>query len=194
MGEFVVDCFVTKGVIMKHFVGLFLALMMCLSIACIPASASEIEGPVHEIMVIDNGYARERTAPSSFYNLGGNNYYTGELIDLAATRGSYTLYYFATGTGNIYVKMNLERSGTTTGRERELQVKLYEKNSASATGALVSTKIISFDTAEATRRAVFSGLDVNKFYYIYFYNSSSDSSCSSLDISGQITIDDSYIS
>lgn len=90
--------------------------------------------------------------------------------------------------------MNLERSGTTTGRERELQVKLYEKNSASATGALVSTKIISFDTAEATRRAVFSGLDVNKFYYIYFYNSSSDSSGSSLDISGQITIDDSYIS
>lgn len=179
---------------MKRFVSSILVLMMCLSVVCIPAAAVEQEGHVHEIMVIDNEYARADKTPSEFHNLGGDNFYTGSLTDLAATKGSYTKYYFATGTGDIYVKMNLERSGTTSNKERSLSVKLFEKRTASAGGTLVETKTVSFNTAEATRRVSFSGLDVNKFYYVYFYNGSGTSTGSSLDISCDITIDDNAIS
>lgn len=156
------------------------------------AEVGEIEGPVYEVMTVDDGISRSDKTPSSFYNLGGDNYYTGSLIDLAATRGSYTLYYFATGTGNIYVKMDLERSGTTTNKDRSLKIKLYEKSTALAAGTLVETKTVSFNTAEATRRVTFTGLDSNKFYYVYFYNASGSSSGSSLDISCTAIIDDSY--
>lgn len=180
---------------MKRFVSLVLGLAMCLSIACGSASAAEvgeIEGPVYEVMTVDDGISRSNMTPVVFYNLGGDNYYTGSLIDLAAARGSYTLYYFATGTGNIYVKMDLERSGTTTNKDRSLEIRLYEKSTASSAGTLVGTKTVSFNTAEATRRVVFTGLDCNKFYYVYFYNTSGSSSSSSLDISCTATIDDSF--
>lgn len=177
---------------MKRFASLALVLAMCFSIACVPASAAEQEGPVYEIMSVYDAQTRAKDTPSEFYNLGGDNYYEGSLIDLAATKGSYTKYYFATGTGKIYIKMDLERSGTTTNKERSLEIRLYEKSSATATGTLFDTRTVSFNTAEATKRVVFTGLDSNKFYYVYFYNTSGNSTGSSLDVSCTAIIDDSY--
>lgn len=179
---------------MKKVLCIVLAIVMLLSISVV-AFAAENEGPVSETII--GGYeisdnARASTVPTSFYNLGGDNKYTATLIDLAANKGSYTRYYFATGTGNIYCKCDLERSGTTTDKSRELTIYLYEKATASSAGVLVDTKTISFSAAEVTSRRVFTGLDCNKFYYIRFVNTSADSASSSMDISGSILVDDSY--
>lgn len=178
---------------MKKFIGILLAVSICMSIVCIPTMATDInEEPVHEVMVVDEIETRASSAPSELKNLGGDNSYSGSLIDLAATKGSYTKYYFATGTGNIYVKLDLERSGTTANKTRKLNVVLYEKSKATAFGTEKDTKKVSFTEAEATKRVVFTGLDSDKFYYIYFYNDSSSSAGDSLDISGTILVDDSY--
>lgn len=181
---------------MKRFCALLLAASMCLSLFCSSAMAVETEGPACETIV--GGYdisdqARASADPSAFYNLSGdNNYYTAELIDLAASKGSYTRYYFATGTEHIYVKCDLMRSGTTTNLDRELKIHLYEKASATAVGTLIVTRTVNFSEAEVTARKIFYGLDAHKFYYIRFVNNSSTSSSSSYDISGTILIDDIY--
>ena len=178
---------------MKKIIGFLLAVSMCMGLVCMPAMAADtIEGPVHEVMVVDEIETRAETAPTDFYNLGGDNNYTGTLTDLAAGKGSYTKCYFATGTGNIYVKLDLERSGTTTNKSRTLNVVLYEKAKASSIGVEKDTKTVTFEEAETTRRVSFSGLDPNKFYYINFYNDSGDKPSSSLDISATALIDDTY--
>lgn len=179
---------------MKKVLSIALAIVMLLSMS-VTALAAEIESPVSETII--GGYefsdnARASSVPTSFYNLGGDNNYTATLIDLAANRGSYTMYYFATGTGNIYCKCDLERSGTTTNKDRELTIYLYEKATAYSAGVLIDTKTVSFSDAEVTSRKLFTGLDSNKFYYIRFFNTSADSASSSMDISGSILVDDSY--
>lgn len=81
------------------------------------AFASESELPVNEVIIGgDSLEYRAPNPPTLFYNLGGSGQYTATLIDLAANRGSYTKYYFATSTGEIYLKFDLERSGTTTNK------------------------------------------------------------------------------
>lgn len=178
---------------LKKVFAVVMAAAMLLTCGGITAFAAEPSGPVYETIVGgDDANLRASTAPSSFYNLGGNNNYTATLIDLAATRGSYTMYYFATGTGKIYLKCDLVRSGTTTNTNREMKVYLYEKATASSAGTLKSTATISFSSAEYTVRKSFTGLDSNKFYYLRFYNSSDTSASSSRDISGSILVDDSY--
>lgn len=102
------------------------------------------------------------------------------------------MYYFATGTGKIYLKCDLERSGTTTNKDRDLIVYLYEKETAYTTGTLLDTATIHFNEAEVTERRSFSDLDPNKFYYLRFYNNSSTDPGDSLDISGTIIVDDGY--
>lgn len=177
---------------MRRVLHIFLALALCFSLSCTPVFATEPPtGPVYELM--NDIETKASSPPSSFYNLGGDvNYYVGELIDLAATKGSYTRYYFATSSGSIYLKLNLERSGTTTNKSRTLQIKLYEKATASSNGVLLDTKTISFDTSPTIRRTSFSGLDPNKFYYLYFFNDSGTSASSSLDISAVAVVDDSF--
>lgn len=177
---------------MKKALSLLLALVMCFGLISNTAFAAEIDGPVSEVIVGGMPDTRASNPPSQFYNLGGTNKYTATLIDLAANRGSYTLYYFATGTGSIYVKCDLERSGTTTNKERDLIIYLYEKETATSTGTLRDTATIRFNEAEVTKRCSFSGLDSNKFYYLRFYNNSSTDPGDSLDISGTIIVDDSY--
>lgn len=179
---------------MKKIMSIMLAIVMLFSVS-VSAFAAETEGPVSESII--GGYeisdnARASSVPTSFYNLGGDNYYTATLIDLAANKGSYTKYYFATGTDSIYCKCDLERSGTTTDKNRKLTIYLYEKATASSSGVLVATKTISFSATEVTARRVFTGLDSNKFYYIRFFNTSASSASSSMDISGSILVDDSY--
>lgn len=181
---------------MKRFIAMLLALVMSLSVFGVTASAAEIDGPVHETII--GGYdlsnqIRASAAPSEYYNLSATgNYYEAELIDLASQRGSYTRYYFSTGTGKIYMKLNLLRSGTTTDTNRYLIIYLYEKSSATATGTLVDTKTIHYTEAEVTKYSSFTGLDANKFYYIRFYNNSSSRPNDSMDISATIEVDDLY--
>ncbi len=177
----------------KKYVSIILALVMVTGVFSTTAFAAEIEGPVNEVIIGgESSETRASDTPKQFYNLGGDNYYTATLIDLAAARGSYTKYYFATGTGRIYLKCDLERSGTTTDKKRELIIYLYEKATATSSGSLIATRTINFTSAEYTTRRLFTGLDCNKFYYIRFYNNSSTSPASSMDISGTILVDDSY--
>lgn len=177
---------------MKKIVSILLVFTMCFTLFCTTASASEIENPVYETIIGGEVNTRASSAPSSFYNLGGDNNYTATLIDLAASKGSYTKYYFATSTGNIYLRCSLERSGTTTDKNRYLIIYLYEKADATSSGKLLKTETIHFKTAETTIHKSFTELDTNKFYYIRFYNNSSTDSGSSLDISGTILVDDTY--
>lgn len=177
----------------KKYVSILLALVIITGVFSTTAFATEIEGPVNEVIIGgENSETRASNPPTQFYNLGGNNYYTATLIDLAAARGSYTKYYFATGTGSIYLKCDLERSGTTTNKNRELIIYLYEKATATSSGSLIATRTISFTSAEYTARRTFYGLDCNKFYYIRFYNNSSTNPASSMDISGTIIVDDAF--
>lgn len=181
---------------MKRFIVLFLTLILSLSVFSVSASAAGIESPVHETIIGGSDFseqARASIAPSEYYNLSATgNYYEAELIDLACQRGSYTKYYFSTGTGKIYMKLNLLRSGTTTDTNRYLIIYLYEKNNATATGTLVDTRTIHYTEAEVTKYSSFTGLDANKFYYIRFYNNSSSSPRDSMDISATIEVDDIY--
>lgn len=178
----------------KKYVSIILALVMVTGVFSSTAFAAEIEGPVNEVII--GGESSEMKAPkppSAFYNLGGSNQYTATLIDLAANRGSYTKYYFATSTGKIYLKCELERSGTTTDKNRELIIYLYEMSSANASGSLVAAATVNFTTAEHTAWFVCKNLDNNKFYYFRFFNNSSTDPGSSMDISGSIIIDDTSI-
>ena len=177
---------------MKKRLSLLLAVFMCFTLLNSTAYAAGIDGPVSEVIVGGMPDTRASNVPNQFYNLGGTNKYTATLIDLAANRGSYTMYYFATGTGKIYLKCDLERSGTTTNKDRDLIVYLYEKETAYTTGTLLDTATIHFNEAEVTERRSFSDLDPNKFYYLRFYNNSSTDPSDSLDISGTIIVDDGY--
>ena len=105
----------------KKYLSLLLAVVMIASVFSTTAFASESELPVNEVIIGgDSLEYRAPNPPTLFYNLGGSGQYTATLIDLAANRGSYTKYYFATSTGEIYLKFDLERSGTTTNKNREL--------------------------------------------------------------------------
>ncbi len=179
---------------MKKYISMLLAIVMIAGVFSTTSFAAEIEGPVNEVIVGgESSETRASKPPSDFYNLGGTNQYTATLIDLAANRGSYTKYYFATSTDKIHLKCELERSGTTTNKNRELIIYLYEKNSASASGSLVATATVNFTTAEHTAWFVCNNLDSNKFYYFRFFNNSSTDPGSSMDISGSIIIDDTSI-
>ena len=107
----------------KKYLSLLLAVVMIASVFSTTAFASESELPVNEVIIGgDSLEYRAPNPPTLFYNLGGSGQYTATLIDLAANRGSYTKYYFATSTGEIYLKFDLERSGTTTNKNRETSV------------------------------------------------------------------------
>ena len=125
----------------KKYLSLLLAVVMIASVFSTTAFASESELPVNEVIIGgDSLEYRAPNPPTLFYNLGGSGQYTATLIDLAANRGSYTKYYFATSTGEIYLKFDLERSGTTTNKNRELIIYVYEKKTASDTGTLVTAQ------------------------------------------------------
>ena len=118
---------------MKRFIATLLAIVMSLSVLGITAFAAEAEDPVSETIVGGTIQTRASNAPEEYYNLSKTgNYYEATLIDLASQRGSYTKYYFSTGTGEIHMKLNLLRSGTTTDKNRDLIIYLYEKDSAKA--------------------------------------------------------------
>ena len=94
----------------KKYLSLLLAVVMIASVFSTTAFASESELPVNEVIIGgDSLEYRAPNPPTLFYNLGGSGQYTATLIDLAANRGSYTKYYFATSTGEIYLKFDLER-------------------------------------------------------------------------------------
>ena len=164
----------------KKYLSLLLAVVMIASVFSTTAFASESELPVNEVII--GGDSLEYRAPNP-----------PTLIDLAANRGSYTKYYFATSTGEIYLKFDLERSGTTTNKNRELIIYVYEKKTASDTGTLVTAATINFTTAEYTTQLKCYNLDTNKFYYFRFFNNSNSNPASSMDISGSIIIDDTYV-
>ena len=192
---------------MKRFYSMLLVIAMCFALLCSSAfavdtdvyeneitkqtsgdSLADIGSPV--LKTINDGYDNEimpldHDRPSNYWNLSGGNY-TGYLIDLAATKGSFTKYYFTTGTGKIYLRCNLERSGTTTNKERTLRIELYEKEAASSYGSLVDSRTVNFESSEVSVNRIFYGLDTNKFYFIRFVNESGTTSGSSLDISGTI--------
>ena len=178
----------------KKYLSLLLAVVMIASVFSTTAFASESELPVNEVIIGgDSLEYRAPNPPTLFYNLGGSGQYTATLIDLAANRGSYTKYYFATSTGEIYLKFDLERSGTTTNKNRELIIYVYEKKTASDTGTLVTAATINFTTAEYTTQLKCYNLDTNKFNNFRFFNNSNSNPASSMDISGSIIIDDTYV-
>lgn len=180
---------------MKRIFSLVLSVAICIGVLCTSVSASVPKNQGQLLTAVDNSEVEPRieTAPKEFYNLGGTNKYDQlQLIDLAAARGSYTRYYFATATGRIYVKLDLERSGLSQPPERSLTITLYEKNTASATGTAKETKTVTFNTITAEKRVSFAGLDSNKFYYLLFYNDSGFHPGQNLNISCTGIVDDSY--
>ena len=177
---------------MKRLIALFLILSLCVGIMVIPASAEESTNSGTSLSTGNTDSVKAAGPPSIYYNLSTPNaYYTAVLQDLDAAWGSYTLKYFSTGTGNIYIKCNLLRSGTTNPMSRKLTVKLYKRQTSSGYGTFVSEENIYF-SSDGTYRRAFMHLDTNYFYYIYFYNSSAAYSGSNQAISGTIIIDDEY--
>ena len=77
--------------------------------------------------------------------------------------------------------------------QQELIDYVYEKKTASDTGTLVTAATINFTTAEYTTQLKCYNLDTNKFYYFRFFNNSNSNPASSMDISGSIIIDDTYV-
>lgn len=178
---------------MKKALSLLLTLLMCVGLFSSTAFAAGNDGPVSEILVGDEPGTRAPDVPNEFYNLGGSNSYTGKLEHLAANRGTYTKYYFATATGNLYLKCDLKLDGDVTEKDRYLVIYLYEKDAAYENGVLLDTATIHFNEAEVTKRCSFDDLDPNNFYYLRFYNNSSTDPADSLDIEGTVIVDDTYI-
>lgn len=174
---------------MKKLLSICLACAMCFAMASVTVSAKETIEP-------DNSsVASEKTAimpidanfPTKYLNLAGSSY-TATLIDLVANRGSYTLYYFTTSTGTISAKCNLERSGTTTNKNRTLRVSLYESSNGSTWTQSGTSKSVSFSGASVTSTVTFNSLNKSKFYCLYFFNASSTNPADSYDISGKIVV------
>ena len=70
---------------------------------------------------------------------------------------------------------------------------MYMKRKPRAIGTLVTAATINFTTAEYTTQLKCYNLDTNKFYYFRFFNNSNSNPASSMDISGSIIIDDTYV-
>lgn len=177
---------------MKKIVSLLFVFTLLLSMATTAFAAEMGSGSVSMPIIREEDSIQAPRAPKDFKNLGGANSYTATLIDLAASMSSFTKYYFATGTGRIYLKCDLERSGTTTNKERQLTVNLYRKDKASSSGVFEKKTTINFSEAEITKRVLFTGLNCDKFYYIEFKNSSASNASSRRDISASILVDDNY--
>ena len=181
---------------MKRIIALFVCLVLCVGIMNVSADAAgaTIDGEGKTIGPADsiNASYPPSIDVSYYFNLSAvNNYYPATLTDLAAARGSYTMKYFSTGTGSIFLKCDLLRSGTTNPMSRQLIIKLYKRTGSSYYGTYVSQEVVNFSN-DGTFRRVFFDLDPNCFYYIYFYNNSSTDPSSRRDISGSIIIDDIY--
>lgn len=174
----------------KRFLSLGMAIVMMLSL-CVTAFAAPC---ALEVPLGDNPpssitpYAS--TPPTNHKNLGTATAYKATLTDLAASKSSYTLYYFSTPTGKIYLNCDLRASGTTDPLDRELDILLYDFD-----GFLIDSKTVEFNdriSAPSSRR-IFANLDPDQFYYIKFRNSSGTSIRDHLDISGTILIDDVFV-
>lgn len=181
---------------MKRLIALFVCFVLCIGImnVSVDAAGATIDGEGKTIGIADsiNASYPPSTNADHYFNLSiANNYYTATLTDLAASMGSYTSKYFSTGTGSIFLKCDLLRSGTTNPMSRQLLIKLYKRSGSSYYGTYVSQEVVNF-SSDGTFRRVFFNLDPNCFYYIYFYNNSSTDPSSSRDISGSIIIDDVY--
>lgn len=173
---------------MKRIITCILALAMSFSLLCVPAFAVQENSADRESeLLYMDVVARGPYRPSEYHNLS-NADYTGYLIDLAASRGSYTGKFFSTGTKEIIVDMDLERSGKSSTPERKLEVVLYEKKNLNSEGTQAATQTVEFNTITATKSVKFTGLDGNKFYYLHFKNISSTYAASSLDISATLYI------
>lgn len=177
-----------------HKLTIIVAVVMCLYVSTLTANAAEVQSPVIETANSFNlDTIRASDPPDAFYDLNGSdNYYEATLIDLAANRGSYTRYYFATGTGNIYLKFDFEHSGTTTDKNRYLIVYVYQKDTKNSSGKLYDTISFNFSDEDGTIYKSITGLDKDKYYYFRFFNNTSTDTGSGKDISATIIIDDKF--
>lgn len=174
---------------MKRIISLVMAIAISLSVLIIPASATEIQGPVVQVIVGGddmNDNMRAPNPPTTHHNLSDRSY-VAELYDLAASKGSFTLYYFTTSTKKISLYCDLLRSGSTQKLTRKLEIRLYEKNANETSYHYLKSKNVEF-TADFVTTVDFTSLNNDNFYYIRFVNNSSDDPADSLDISGKITI------
>ncbi len=179
------------GDFMKKMNNLFaLLLALCLSFSlAIPCLAASAEGNNISITEAASQSVEPIAAsvPTEYRNLSSQSY-SAELVDLAATKSSLTLYYFTTGTGEINLSLDLLRSGTTEKTKRVLKVYLYERTSTGTwkdSGKSVS--VTFYGTGLSTTKS-FTSLDANKFYYLKFKNESSTKSGDRMDISGDILV------
>lgn len=174
---------------MKKAIALILMFIIALS-TCIPSASAADTPPVYDEVIstgdTPGGNMRAANPPYQYRNLSAQAY-TAKLLDLAATKGSYTVYYFSTSTGAIHLSCYLERSGTTVQDGRILEARLYNYD----TGRYVTSRTFGFTGPTANYTSFFSGLDVNTHYYIYFYNASSTDVASEKAVSGTIVISES---
>lgn len=187
---------------MKRFCFMLLVFAMSLCVVCLPASAADIDSNAENIPVVDTVVdtavdtavvePRAETPPTAYYNLSQQSGYTATLIDLAASKGSYTLYYFSTGSGRIFLKCDFIHSGTSEVTERSMKIVLYRMDPTTFVTEEADSCEFEYDTPPTTVRRMFSGLDANYFYYIRFVNTSNTSTGSGEDISANILIDDVY--
>lgn len=166
-----------------------LLLAVCLSLSlmtpCFAASAVVVAAnSTQESTIIE---PRADVVPTEYRNLS-NADYTAQLLDLAATKSSLTKYYFTTGTGEIKLSFDLERSGTTQETKRVLTVYLYERPSNGYWFTEKDPVSVTFYTTEHSATRSFTGLDPDHFYYLKFKNESSTSSGARMDISGTILV------
>lgn len=176
---------------MKKFLSLILSVIMlfAISVNCLAVNTAAVSVKPYdgEIETYDDDIEpRAPVEPSDHKSLVEP--YTAELIDLAATKSSITIYYFSTQTSEIHLNFDLERSGTSTIKRRTLTAHLYEKVGQDYLGSEIDSVSVSFTGTSYSCSRKFQELDPDNFYYIKFTNDSDSSQSSRADISGTIVI------
>lgn len=189
VSEKFMEVFSMKKGILKRIGAALLTAVMCMGLVCTSAWAADDGEAVYDVLT--ESVARGAYPPSitNFWNLGANKY-TATFDDLAAKRGVYTEYFFATTTGKITLDFTLDYSGTTQSKTRTLIFELYEMETIISEGVLKHTMAASFTGEGYKDKYTFRECDPNKFYYFKFYNESGKDPASRMDISAVIVIDE----
>lgn len=161
-----------------------IAIMVPITVNASAAAGPQDAMPAREVTTTssDTPILRAPEAPKEYMNLDTSSY-TAKLRKLAATKGSYSLYYFSTSNGTIAFNGSVQAVGVTDPNSRSFTLTLYEFN----TGTFVDSVDFSF-TKEAEFKHAFNGLSKNKTYYFKFVNTSNTSSSGSRDISADIVV------
>ena len=166
----------------KRFMALCTAIFMfaALSISVSSQSIPQFTADNPDYLV-EETMTRGSKAPTSATTLP----YYAKITDLAASKGTYTNYYFTTSSGTLKITGDLQSRGTGNIKARAYQIDLYNTSSTAVYDSY-SGEFSESGTVSCT----FRNLDKSKNWYIKFRNISDSAASTSKDISGNLTIDD----